>query len=407
MVTVRQADAMAGQTITQAGELRSARLESLRAIAALGVLTGHIFGQSRHYAAAATLDTFWHRTLFGGGFGVFLFFALTGYLLFWPFARHYFGPGASIDVRRYAVNRVLRIVPLYVAAVVILMIVHEGGGSASQWWRFLTFSENFSSRTIGTVDGPMWSLVVEVHFYLLLPLLAWGLARVTRGSKAGATLVLLGLAAVSYVVRRHAIGVVHRPLLEFSLPGAFMYFVPGMLLALVRLHWAQRRPRWLAGPLASADAWLVGAVLLTVLQFRDYSSLTLIALASFCAVGACVLPLREGRLLRALDWRALAALGVASYSLYIWHDPIVMRLAGVHGIPRSYPAQLMIATVVCVGVALVSYNLIEAPFLRLRRQWSEASAHAEAVGPAPRALDAAAADATPTPTPAVPSAPKA
>jgi peptidoglycan/LPS O-acetylase OafA/YrhL len=363
-----------GRTITQAGEIRSARLESIRAIAALGVLTGHIYGQSRHYAPAATLDSFGHRILFGGGFGVFLFFALTGYLLFWPFARQSFGAGTPIDLRRYAVNRAVRILPLYVATVVILMIVHEGGGTGSQWWRFLTFSENFSSRTIGTVDGPMWSLVVEIHFYLLLPLLAWGLAKIGRGSKGAAAVALMGLAVLSYFVRRHAVGVVHRPLLEFSLPAGFMYFVPGMLLALLRLHCEQKPPKWLRGPLASSDAWLAGAVVFTVLQFRDYGSLSLIAVASFLAVGACVLPIRPGRLVRALDWRPLAVVGIASYSLYIWHDPIVIRLATLHGIPHSYPAQLVIAGTVCVAVALVSYRLIEAPFLKLRRQWSPASA---------------------------------
>jgi peptidoglycan/LPS O-acetylase OafA/YrhL len=381
-----------GGTITQAGEVRSARLESLRAIAALGVMTGHIYGQANGYRPGATLDTLWHRTLLGGGYGVYLFFALTGYLLFWPFARQLFSDGRAVDLWRYALNRALRILPLYWVAVAVLLVLQHGGGSFDQWWRFATFSQNFSTHTVLTVDGPMWSLVVEVEFYVLLPLLAVGLAVAARRSRWVAALGLIALAVASYLVRQHAFASAgRRILLEYSLPATFMYFVPGMLLALLRLQWEKRRPRWLRGALAAGDAWLALAVAFTVWQFHDYGNLYAIAIASFLAVGVCVLPLSRGRLVRALDWRPLAIIGVASYSLYVWHNPIVIWLAGRSWLPHSYHWQLLIASAVCVAVALVSYRVIEAPFLRLRRQWSPASAptlEPEAAAPSAAALEA-------------------
>ena len=58
----------------------------------------------------------------------------------------------------------------------------EGGGTRGQWWRFLGLAETFSVSTVGTVDGVLWSVIVELHFYALLPLIALGLARVARGS---------------------------------------------------------------------------------------------------------------------------------------------------------------------------------------------------------------------------------
>jgi len=238
----------------------------------------------------------------------------------------------------------------------------------------LTLTQGFSVHTVSAVDGPMWSLVVEIHFYVLLPLLCYALAVLSRRNRLGAALILVALGLGSWLLRRYAVGgTTHHILLEYSLPATFLYFVPGMLLALIRLTWRERRPGWLRGPLASSDAWLLGAAAFTLLQFRDYSSSTLIAVAGFLAVGACVLPLRRGRLVRALEWGPLALLGVASYSLYIWHDPIVMRLGTLPGISRGYLTQLALAVPASVIVALISYRLIEAPFLRLRRPWSPAS----------------------------------
>src|SRR3954454_1054035 len=98
--------------VDQAGERRSARIESLRALAALGVLVGHAYGWA-HGFGADIYSSYLGRVLLSGGFGVFLFFALSGYLLFLPFARQSYGSGGPISLRRYAINRALRVLPLY------------------------------------------------------------------------------------------------------------------------------------------------------------------------------------------------------------------------------------------------------------------------------------------------------
>ena len=223
-----------GAEVTQAGELRSARIESLRAIAALGVLLGHECVVAR----GLRFDSYLDRVVLGGGFGVDLFFALTGYLLFWPFARRLFGGGPRVDLRRYALNRALRILPLYYVVVVVVLVLQEGGGTLGQWGRFLTFTESFSNGTLLRVDGVVWSLVVELHFYVLLPFLAWGLARLAGGSVARAALLLLALGAASLVVQAAFVGfgTPRDPILAYALPARFVFFVPGMLLALLRVR---------------------------------------------------------------------------------------------------------------------------------------------------------------------------
>jgi len=246
-----------------------------------------------------------------------------------------------------------------------------------------TLSENFSLSTLGRIDGPLWSVIVEIHFYALLPLFAYFLARATQrnSSRAIAALLAIGLAGALF---RH--WAVHQDyatarLLRFSLPGTFFFFVPGMLVAMLRLRWEERKPRLLTGVLAWPAVWLLAAVPFWAYHFYRYPDWPA-AVGSFLIVAACVLPLRESRIVRALDWRPLAVLGVASYSIYVWHMPLVHALSdATHW---GFPALLALSLAVCCTVALVSYRVIEAPFLALRRRWSPSAAGQAAPGePAP------------------------
>lgn len=370
--TARQPGHASTGAIVQAGELRSSRIESLRALAALAVLEGHVYAIT--HGATSALGSFGGRVLLGGGFGVELFFALTGYLLFWPFVRRMLTDGPGIDLRGYAMNRALRILPLYYIALVTLFVAH-GGGEPWQWWRFALLAENYSRATFATVDGPMWSLVVELQFYVLLPLLAWAISRLARGSTRRAGMAVVGLALLAFAVRtalRH-----HFPgeaIWRDSLPGMFVFFTSGMMLALVRIAWERHAPAWLPRVARRTDLWLLASAALWVAVFWRYDLDIAVLGASFLAIGACVLPLRSSPLVRCLQWRPLAALGVASYSLYVWHVPILIaldRVPALHGRPVALG---LVAAPLCCMVAALSYVVIEAPFLRLRRRWSEASA---------------------------------
>ncbi|HET8673296.1 MAG TPA: acyltransferase [Thermoleophilaceae bacterium] len=357
--------------VNQAGEQRSARVESLRALAALGVVAGHVFGVS-HAFAPSLYGSYGNRVILGGGFGVYLFFALTGDLLFWPFVKQGFS-GSSVDLRSYARNRVLRILPLYYAVVITLLIVQEHGGSAGQWWRFLTLSENFSHSTIRTVDGVVWSLVIEAQFYVLLPLLAWLTLRIARGSLARGAAVVALLGAASLALRLHFVTLASSPdpLLQYSLPTTFFFFTAGMLVAQARLALEGSR---LPGPLARADAWLLCALPLWAFVFYRYPWEPLCALASALMVAACVLPLRPGRLVRALEWKPLAAIGIVSYSLYMWHFPIVAHLGRGSALSGHTLLSFGLLVPLSLAAAFASYALIEAPFLRLRRRWAPSAA---------------------------------
>ena len=366
--------------VDQAGELRSARIESLRAVAALAVYVGHVFGQANDYDPARTQETLLDRALLGGGFGVYLFFALSGYLLFLPFARRDYAGGRPVDYRRYARNRAVRILPLYFVVVIVLLLLTEGGGSLKQWATWMTFSENFTSdRTqLTEVNGVMWSLVIEMHFYLVLPFLAFGLAWLARGSLTRAAWLLGALGLASFALRYVTLFDDNSPIepwLDYSLPSTFFFFVAGMLIALAGIAWRRRAPRFIRGPLAWAETWVVVSAVFWVVVFDDYSKHYFAAVASAFLLAACVLPLRAGPVVRALEWKALAFVGVISYSFYMWHLPLLEQLGETSWEPDSFPGLLLLTLPLSLVAAALSYRFIETPFLRLRRRWGATAAH--------------------------------
>lgn len=361
-----------GRTIDQAGESRSATVESLRALAALGVLEGHVFGSSRGYGAAAHAN-YLDRFLLGGGFGVFLFFALTGYLLYRPFARRDFAQGDQVVFSRYAANRAFRILPLYYTVLIIYLTVIDRG-SVSTWLRSVFFLQNFYPQTLSHVDGVMWSLVVEVQFYVLLPFLALLLARVSAGSPWICGGLLLAVGGLSEMVRLVTVTMRNAADIrwEYSLPSTFVFFVTGMLLALLETQLAAgARSRRLAN--SRSTAWFLASLPFWLVVMWNYNLDILVVPATFLMLGSMVLPLRRGQIHRFMEWKPLAALGVASYSLYLWHFPLVSHIAASSWAPHGYWALMAICVPVSIAVAALSYRLVEAPFLRLRRSWSATS----------------------------------
>lgn len=364
--------------VYQAGERRLARVESLRALAATSLVSGHIWGNAHGYAAFDTYS-FVGRAVYGAAFSIYILLALTGYLLGWPFVRQYFGGGKAVALRSYALNRFWRLYPLYMLAIGLLLVLEHGGGSAEQWLLFIPLLENFSSEHIATIDGPLWTVVVEWHFYAFLPLLMFVLARLSRGSaaRAGTMLAVLTLGSLALWLTQITFAEGPGNMWRWNLPANFFYFGAGMFVAFYRLRLERDRPSWLAGPLGSSDVWILASLPVWLLIFNNVKMLPVITVCAFLTLGAVVLPLRRGRFLRLLDVKALAILGVASYSLYVWHLPIVENINEIESLPDGTIALYAFALPLCIAAALLSFRFVEAPFLRMRQRWSPASAPIE------------------------------
>src|SRR3954447_10182086 len=229
--------------------------DGLRAIAALMIFFGHVFVNADPGQAFENYG--WAKDAVGRlDLGLGLFFALSGYLITRPFLRSFILDTKRPDVRRFARNRVLRIVPAFyvMAAIVLLRFGLDGAISptpdnpsgtapASAWWQVLsvfTFTQSYTGGSATLPIGQAWSLDVEVAFYAAIPIAAAIAYRLgsrlrTPRARAQAALVFVGgLALVSIWLRQHN----DNTLATLASPPLIIYaFLPGVALAIVE-PWA-------------------------------------------------------------------------------------------------------------------------------------------------------------------------
>ncbi|WP_396900295.1 acyltransferase family protein [Mycolicibacterium sp.] len=226
-----------------AGVDRVAALTGVRALAALTVMGTHAaYGTgllSHGYVGllSARLEI-----------GVAIFFVLSGLLLFRPWVRAFAEGDDAPSVRRYARSRFRRIMPAYVLTVLLVFGVYElrpvqpnPGHTWTGLLRNLTltqiYSDDYFTRYLHQGLSQMWSLAVEVAFYAVLPVLAYGLLVVLCRRRFRPAVLLVGLAVLASVSPVWLI-VMHRtdwlPVGAGSwLPHYLAWFVGGMMLAVL------------------------------------------------------------------------------------------------------------------------------------------------------------------------------
>jgi peptidoglycan/LPS O-acetylase OafA/YrhL len=164
-------------------------LDGLRGFACLSVIFFHINlfdlwindPVMPKHGIYTILDPF----LDAGQTGLVLFFLLSGFLLFLPFAKSLLFDSAWPSLRRFYLRRFFRILPAYYVTLFLMILFFAPKFLHHHFWpdlaTFLTFRMGFLLAS--QVDTPFWTLAIEFQFYLLLPLIAWlfGLL-VKRGS---------------------------------------------------------------------------------------------------------------------------------------------------------------------------------------------------------------------------------
>ena len=341
-------------------------LTGVRALAAILVLATH---------AAYTTGKYTHGYL-GVVYsrmeiGVPIFFVLSGFLLFGPWVRAAVAGTAAPSLSRYARHRVRRIMPAYVVTVLAAYLIYHfreagpnPGHSVNGLLRNLTLTQIYTDSYLyshlhqGLTQ--MWSLAVEVAFYLVLPGLAYLLLVLLCGRRWRPGLLLVGLAGLALISPAWMVLVHETEILpdgaSLWLPGYLAWFIGGMMLTVlaamgVRSYW------FIAIPLATVCYFIAA----TPIAGEPTTSPTGLAQAvvkiAFYAVIATlvVAPLAlgdRGCYTRLLASRPMVWLGEISYEVFLVHL-IVMELAMVEVLHwRVYTGSMPVLFTVTLALSI-------------------------------------------------------
>ena len=301
----------------------------------------------------------------GGPVGVTVFFVLSGYLI----TRILLGElrrTDRVDLARFYVRRLRRLVPalLMVVAAVLVVATAVGGAGAviPDSVLTLTYLSNWA-RASGQGMGlwnHAWSLGIEAQFYIVWPVALMAITRRIGHRPWRAALLLLGMAGLSAGLRLAMSAAGASPdRLYFGTDTRSEALLVGCALAFIEGDWRFRAlPRWV-GP-ASLVAILVFAVSHGMDLLWSGSAYTGVAVAS----ALLILTLRHGESPLGLSSQPMTWLGDRSYSLYLWHVPVLMLLGADAG--AGWWTNLL-PVAISVGLAALSYRYVERPFLVRRR----------------------------------------
>jgi peptidoglycan/LPS O-acetylase OafA/YrhL len=347
--------------------VRNHALDGLRGLAALGVLTLHVWMFT--VQGAHGRDELVSLLTGELRLGVVLFFVLSGYLLAGPWVASALEGRPTPRLGRFAVKRAARIVPAYWVAMLGSFWLLAGSGhhyevSAGQLPLFAAFGQNYVASAAGRLDPPMWSLVVEVSFYAVLPLAGWLLVR--AGRRGRMVLACAGLAGLGLAWSAAGALLAWPEMAMSTLPTFLPVFACGMAAAAL----AHRRvpSRALCWALAGAGAALVCA---DAVWHHHGTGVTghvvrdLPAAAGFAAVVAAVAAHPPAVLSRA----PLRGLGTISYGLYLWHLPVLLWLGFVGLMPGGFVLPWIEVAALSALVAYASWVVVERPAIEAAARW--------------------------------------
>jgi peptidoglycan/LPS O-acetylase OafA/YrhL len=359
-------------------------LEAWRGLAAFGVLLTHA-GFLSGATAGQVLPGFLSRM----DMGVAVFFVLSGFLLYRPYATSVSGKTGTPGSRRFFIRRVARIVPAWLAVLVgAVILIPQARSAGTEVWA-ANLLQLQSLRFEWDLPGltQLWSLSTEVAFYVCLPVIALLVRRVTRGASPGAHLMAVAsLIPMAWVFRlAHHAGLLPDGFTWLrTFPGMLDWFALGMVLAVLMTY----QDRWngvVETIKTSGNALLVMAagifwVLTTSIAgpydlspSTDWQS-TMRHLGSGLVAALLIYPSAVGArtvLTGALQSRPLGYLGKISYAFFLWHLPLMLWLRASLGYDMfggHFWTTVILTALTTALVSAASWHFLESPILDVARR---------------------------------------
>ncbi len=327
---------------------RIAVLDGLRGFSIFLVLIGHFLQFNPEFQIQNDF----------GGVGVLFFFVLSGYLITELLCREY-EQFRKINFYAFYLRRVFRILPALLCFLIFLsFLVFFGKVTDVAWYNViihLLFLRNIFGR--GISDAHLWSLALEEQFYLIWPFVfSWfykfNLMKVTLGIFL--TIIFWRMCGIYFQIYPYESG-------KFYFRSDFRMdsLLAGCLLALFFRKFKKKLSNpsslWGFGLLFSLMLWTWFGYLNINLRFCYLTIQTFLVIG---VVGSLILNQSKG-ISRLFNLVLFQSLGKLSYSCYLWQQLFFVTQEPNWGQVRSMPWNLLIL----LGISLISYFLIEKPFL--------------------------------------------
>jgi peptidoglycan/LPS O-acetylase OafA/YrhL len=353
----------------RSGDFHIPSLDGIRALSFLVVFEAHV-GIVRNVP---------------GGFGVTVFFFLSGYLITTLLRLEHQETG-RISLRDFYLRRVLRILPPFYAVLILAILVSLLGLHPTKMEPLPVIAQlaHFTNYwlvyhgTDGTPPGtiPYWSLAVEEHFYLLFPAVFILLQRRLAGRWKAQGLILWGLCAAVLIWRLVLVLVLHAPQERTYLASDTRIdsILFGCALALAANPMLDRIPGspalWRRVLLPAGLALLVWAFVKRDDWFRESLRYTVQGIG---LTPLFVVAMRQPTWgpMRFLNWAPVRRIGVLSYSLYLVHQ-VVLYMIDHWRHDWSPTPRFIVGLAVSLAIAQAINRFIEKPCARLRRRLAHA-----------------------------------
>ena len=310
--------------------------------------------------------------------GVDLFVVISGFCLFYPVlkrASQGLPQHSSVGFYRRRINR---IGPVYLSAIVFaLAVIGLGYRTAdnrglADVWPYLLFIQNMMPDYIARVNGPLWSVALEMQLYLLFPVFAWVFLR-----RRGVWLVLVA-AVVSYVASiadEHGwfVGRTFDPSKTHTLPARAVQFVLGMAAASICVN-DYRRIRfalYAAVPFAAVVALMAEARSQQASPTRHYDAIAWGVVGAAIVVALIQIDHSRGRI---PSWLApIQRLGLISFSVYVVHFPIMLAMqpfmaSYLHGPIQSILLFTITGLPLTLAIGIVLFYVVERHTLNVGKE---------------------------------------